>query len=339
MSAPTPHKTPSASSQHTRLKDFSVESQRRTFIAEQERERAAAENRRSSRKISKAASSASGSNVAMSGMMSRLDDDDSVGSCSVGSEESFYVGIERADYTSPNNLEMYGEESKDFVEKEDRLGIGRVDVKVWDANVGRDVVPVHESSSLYQFMTGKKEAVSASASKKDMLVAMPLVVDGIHYKQGLFGEEDHTQVYQQEAAEGKMFINKLVEGGKSSDDTSTVAEMVIQPTTTPAKRLVNTPFTTPGTARTARGGHYPVISPMALFSPYVGQVSTGEDNALRQLREREIRKDASEEAKRQYDEKLMKLQKMLESLTEDGCPVSELKKQMEDVLKNDDNDA
>jgi hypothetical protein len=78
---------------------------------------------------------------------------------------------------------------------------------------------------------------------------------------------------------------------------------------------------------------------MALFSPYVGQVSTGEDNALRQLREREIRKDASEEAKRQYDEKLMKLQKMLESLTEDGCPVSELKKQMEDVLKNDDNDA
>lgn len=330
---PKPHTTPSTrSSQHTRLKDFSVESQRRTFIAEQERERAAAENRRSSRRVTKAASSSNG--VQLSGLISRLDDDDSVGSCSVGSEESFYVGIERADYTSPNNLEMYGEESKDFVEREDRLGIGRVGVKVWEKN---DIMVHEESSDLYSFMTGKKETgASSGATKKDVLVAMPLVVNGINYKQSnLIGEEDHSQVYQQEAAEGKMFINKLVEGDKSAGDEETVADMVNQPTTTPAKRNVNTPFTTPGTAKTARGGHYPVISPMALFSPYVGKVSTGEDNAMRQLREREIRKDAETEAKRQYDEKLYKLQNMLGSLSEDGFPVSELKKQMEDMLKRD----
>jgi hypothetical protein len=324
MAHQTTHKNPS--SQHARLKDFSVESQRRTFIAEQERERAALENRRSSRRLTKAASS--NNTIAISGITSHLDDDDSVGSCSVGSEESFYVGIERADYTSPNNLEMYGE-AEDFVEKEDRLGIGRVNV----VEICENIVPVHEeSSTLHQFMTGRKK----SDSQKDVLVAMPLVVNGLQYKSDLIIEEDHTQVYQQQAAEGKMFINKLV-GNKSSDEenASTVADVVNQPTeATPAKRLKN-PIATSGAQRTMKGrGHYPVITPTALLSPYMGQVSNCEDNTMRQLREREIRKDASDEAKRQYDVKLNKLQEILGSLSEDGFSASEMKKQMEDILKD-----
>jgi hypothetical protein len=341
MTTPKPQSTPStrSSSQHTRLKDFSVESQRRTFIAEQERERAAAENRRSSRRITKQASSATGQNgaILMSGLISRMDDDDSVGSFSVGSEESFYVGIERADYTSPDNLEMYGQESKEFaMEKEDRLGIGRVNVKTWQE--APDAIVHEESSSLYSFMTGVNDnAHKPSSSKKDVLVAMPLVVNGIHYKQkgNSFIEEDHSQVYQQEAAEGKMFINKLVEGGKSND--SSVAEMVNQ--TPAAKRQINTPFTTPGTARTSSRGHYPVISPMALFSPYIHTTSSGEDNAQRQLREREIRKDAEYEAKKQYDAKMENLKKdfrifLLRSCTaENGFPVSELKKRMDEFMQ------
>lgn len=342
MTTPKPQSTPStrSSSQHTRLKDFSVESQRRTFIAEQERERAAAENRRSSRRITKQASSATGQNgaIQMSGLISRMDDDDSVGSCSVGSEESFYVGIERADYTSPDNLEMYGQESKEFaMEKEDRLGIGRANPKTWQD--APHAIVHEESSSLYSFMTGVKDGRNAhNHPSKDVLVAMPLVVDGIHYKQkgDSYIEEDHSQVYQQEAAEGKMFINKLVEG-KSSNDTSNVAEMVNQ---TPAakSRQINTPFTTPGT--TTRG-HYPVISPMALFSPYIPTTASGygEDNAQRQLREREIRKDAEYEAKKQYDVKLEQLKKdfrifLLRSCTaENGFPVSELKKRMDEFMQ------
>eukprot|EP00804_Cyclotella_cryptica_P025243 CCRYP_010353-RA/>CCRYP_010353-RA protein AED:0.00 eAED:-0.00 QI:0/-1/0/1/-1/1/1/0/344 len=335
-----PRATPSASSQHTRLKDFSVESQRRTFIAEQERERQAAELRRSSRKIVRASATNNGA-IKMSGMMRRLDDDDdSVGSCSVGSEESFYVGIERADYTSPDNLEMYGEEEKgDMYEKEDRLGIGRIKLNrlVCSDNWEEDVVPVHEkSSSLYQFMTGAvNDGLSANAPKKDVLVAMPLVVDEIYYKQGTATkDEDHSQVYQQEAAEGKMFINKFVGGTSSAaEDVSTVADMVNQPTATPAgKRHTSTPFTTPGTQRTARQGHYPTISPMALFSPYLGEVS-GEDNAMRQLREREIRKNASEDAKKKFEERVKNLQSLVERLSEDGkLDVAELTKQMDAMV-------
>ena len=269
-------------------------------------------------------------------MMSRLDDDDSVGSCSVGSEESFYVGIERADYSSPDNFEMYGAESKDFVEKEDRLGIGRVTVKVWEEK--SDVVVHEKSSSLYSFMAGGQKEANASVSKKDVMVAMPLVVDAINYKQGTSNvQEDHSQVYQQEAAEGKMFINKLVEGKSSAEDES-VADMMNQPTITPAKRNINTPFTTPASVQTKRG-HYPVISPTALFSPFV-QAPAGEDNVTRQLREREIRKDAEAEAKKHYDEQLDKLQKdfrifLLRSCTsENGFPVSELKKQMDAFMKS-----
>jgi hypothetical protein len=333
---PKPQATPApsrSSSQHTRLKDFSVESQRRTFIAEQERERAAAETRRSSRRINKQAAN---------GPINRLDDDDSVGSCSVGSEESFYVGIERADYTSPDNLEMYGHsESREAEQQEDRLGIVRVS-KAWrDGDDASGVIVHEESSSLYSFMTGSQGAnASPSAAKKDVLVARPLVVNGIHYKQKgqaeVCIEEEHSQVYQQEAAEGKMFINKLVQGGNSSDDASTVAEMVHQ---TPAKKRLNTPFTTPGTTTTSRGGgHYPIISPMALFSPYI-PTSTGEDNTQRQLRERQIRKDAESEAKIQYDAKMAQLKNdfrifLLRSCTaENGFPVSELKRQMDEFMK------
>lgn len=326
MSSQTP------SSQHTRLKDFSVESQRKAFIAEQESERAAAENRRTSRRITKATSRNGVDPIQMSGMMSRLDDDDSIGSCSIGSEESFYLGIERADYTSPDNLEMYGE-SQDFVAKEDRLGIGRV--KIWE-DKSHDVVFHEEGSSLYTYMTGGKDEKYASCtSKKDVLVALPLVVDGINYKRGLNGEMDHSQVYQQDAAEGKMFINKMLEGSSAAGD-DTVADVVNQPASTPARVQSNTPFTTPRTDAKTRGGHYPTISPMTLFSPYIGQTSNGEDNTIRQLREREIRKDATNEAKHQYDEKIDKLQELLLTCTssENNFSVSELKKQMNDIIKS-----
>lgn len=325
MSSQTP------SSQHTRLKDFSVESQRRAFIAEQENERAAAESRRTSRRITKATSRNGVDPIQMSGMMSRLDDDDSVGSCSIGSEESFYVGIERADYTSPDNLEMYGE-SQDYVAKEDRLGIGRV--KIWE-DKSHDVIFHEEGSSLYTFMTGgKDEKHASSTSKKDVLVAMPLVVDGINYRQGLNGEMDHSQVYQQNAAEGKMFINKMLEGSSAAGD-DTVAEVVNQPTTTPARGQSKAPFTTPRTGAKTRG-HYPTISPMTLFSPYIGETSAGEDNTIRQLREREIRKDATNEAMQQYALKIDKLQELLNTTctSENTFSVSELKKQMDDIIKS-----
>ena len=383
---------PSASS-YNQLKDFSVESQRRMFIQEQERERQAAEFRRSSRRIRKASNSEA---VVSGGLMSALeeegkemqssggrmarvgdDDDDSIADdWSLDSEESFYVGIERADYAQPNNLEMYGEEEKDasLELKEDRLGISRVSVKIihrerdggtvdnWD----EDISPIHEqSTSLHQFMTGgggdlRRGGSGVGQSKKDVMVAMPFVAKGIQYKGNRgYGEDDDTssaQVYQQEAAEGKMFINKLVEGsssnkhtnGNASDDTSTVADMVNQHSaTTPARhhnqqqRKVDTPFTTPGahtikTVTINEASNYPILSPMALFSPFVGGNKTGmgEDNLTRQLRERMIRKDAEAEANAVLVEKIKSLQKLMISGGGDEGKVdaSLLKEQLDKIL-------
>mmetsp|Transcript_9332 Transcript_9332/g.15041 ORF Transcript_9332/g.15041 Transcript_9332/m.15041 type:complete len:122 (+) Transcript_9332:1-366(+) len=84
------------------------------------------------------------------------------------------------------------------------------------------------------------------------------------------------------------------------------------PPTTPGATMLMTPgMKTPGGgSRVVGGGNYPVISPMALFSPGltttggVGgggdrtKVVEGEDNALRQMRERELRKEASNDATR-----------------------------------------
>lgn len=336
--------TPATAASYNKLKDFSVESQRRMFIQEQERERQAAEFRRSSRKITRASLSGSNSgepssSVMMSGLMYNLesgngafqpktqvgdDDDDSIADdLSLDSEESFYVGIERADYTQPNNLEMYGHEKEATEFKEDRLGISRVSAAIVNCEKGSgpygnedesSPLFIHDekSSSLHGFMTGNPSI----HSKRDIVVAMPMEVVGIDYR-GFKVEDDmsHAQVYQQEAAEGKMFINKIVEASAPNADTSVVNNSTTTPT---RQQMKNTPFTTPGaqsigTNVSVTTGNYPVLSPMALFSPLAtgGAAVKGEDNALRQLREREIRKDASVEANAALIEKVKELQKYL----------------------------
>ncbi|KAL7529085.1 hypothetical protein ACHAXR_002787 [Thalassiosira sp. AJA248-18] len=342
------------------LKDFSVDAQRRMFVQAQERERQAAENKKASRKIKQTTAGATNA-VAISGLMSNLetggaglntptkskmqlvgeDDDDSIADdWSLDSEESFYVGIERADYAQPNNLEMYGEEKEeDYEVKEDRLGISRVSVAIvnregvnggkldWDADI-----PIHDekSSSLHEFMNGINVGGGSKASraKRDVTVAMPLVGTSLDWKEeSKLGEDDAAidQVYQHKAAEGKMFIDKLV--GESSnaspgkDDTSTVAAMA-----------------TPGTAvkSVGGGGTYPALSPMALFSPGIttpgaDKIVDGEDNGVRQMREREIRKDASADA----NNKMLSLKKLI-ATTKDGSGKVDafvLMKQLEKMMQ------
>lgn len=314
------------------LKDFSVDAQRRMFIEQQERERQVAENKKASRKIKQATAGATG--VALSGMMANMenggaakrvvvgdDDDDSIADdWSLDSEESFYVGIERADYAQPDNLEMYGESKEDDYElKEDRLGISRVSVAIinrektsgktaaldWDANI-----PINDegkSSSLYEFMNGASGGgMKASKSKKDIVVAQPLVGSSLDWKEeGKLGEDDAAidQVYQHKAAEGKMFIDKLVGAPSSTtpgkgNDASTVGSMV-----TPGMDMM-----TPG-GKSVGGGNYPVLSPMALFSPGITTpgVVEGEDNGVRQMRERQLKKEANVES----IQKMTDLKKMI----------------------------
>jgi len=369
------------------LQDFSVEAQRRMFIEQQERERQAAETKKASRKAKQVSDRADNKNaavsgVALSGLMSNLennngvgttnnntnnnnttkkvnvgeDDDDSIGDddCwSLDSEESFYVGIERADYAQPNNLEMYGEEKKEdeknYELKEDRFGISRVSMAIInregnvseDGNKGEgkvlammddwDVdIPIHDekSSSLYEFMNGMKGNNlnnAKASSKKDNFVAMPIVGSSLDWKEeSKLTEDDNAaidQVYEHKAAEGKAFIDKIVNapsesttpgkdggndyGGGGSEDGSTVASMACPPTTPGTTMLMTPGMKTPrGGSRVVGGGNYPVISPMALFSPGLTttgggggtKVVEGEDNGLRQMRERELRKEASSDA-------------------------------------------
>mmetsp|Transcript_12899 Transcript_12899/g.23189 ORF Transcript_12899/g.23189 Transcript_12899/m.23189 type:complete len:407 (+) Transcript_12899:140-1360(+) len=365
------------------LKDFSVDAQRRMFIEQQERERQAAETKKASRKAKqaflnsntdRADANAVSSGVALSGLMSNLennngvgtnnnnntpsnkvnvgeDDDDSIGDdWSLDSEESFYVGIERADYAQPNNLDMYGEEKeedKNYELKEDRFGISRVSIAIINregdsdgtkGNKGKVVamtddwdvdIPIHDekSSSLHEFMNGTNLTNNANnaSSKKDNFVAMPIVGSSLDWKEeSKLTEDDNAaidQVYEHKAAEGKAFIDKIVNApsesttpgkdGGGGEDASTVASMACPPTTPGATMLMTPGMKTPGGgSRVVGGGNYPVISPMALFSPGltttggVGgggdrtKVVEGEDNALRQMRERELRKEASNDATR-----------------------------------------
>jgi len=311
------------SSGMTGLKDFSVVAQRRMFMEQQEKERAAAEAKKQSRKMKAATAAAGASGIMMSGMMNNLentkstrvvgdDDDDSIGDdYSVGSEESFYVGIERADYAQPDNFEIYGEEKEDLEEKEDRLGISRVSVKVinreggdnnesiinWDTDI-----PIHSemSSSLYEFMNGSTSTKAASGiAKKDVVVAKPLIGSRLDWKEQnkLDANDDGVeQVYEQEAAEGKFFINKFVETAQESRGQGLTVD-VSHPTS-------------PGEATTASGvpGNFPILSPMSLFSPIAtGAVTNQEDNAVRQMREREIKKDALADANREVLAKVKEL--------------------------------
>mmetsp|Transcript_3043 Transcript_3043/g.4695 ORF Transcript_3043/g.4695 Transcript_3043/m.4695 type:complete len:341 (+) Transcript_3043:245-1267(+) len=311
----------STSSGMTGLKDFSVDAQRRMFMEQQEKERAAAEARKQSRKIKAATAAGGASGIMMSGMMSNLensksprlvgdDDDDSIGDdYSIGSEESFYVGIERADYAQPDNFEIYGEEKADLDEKEDRLGISRVSVKVinleggdgntssinWDTDI-----PIHseKSSSLYEFMNGSTSTKTASGmSKKDVVVAKPLNVSSLDWKEENKLQVDHDdveQVYEQEAAEGKFFINKLVGTAQEPRGQGLTVD-------------VSYPMS-PGAATIATSGNPPILSPLSLFSSVAtGSVANQEDNAIRQMRERELKKDVLDDANKEVLAKVKEL--------------------------------
>ncbi len=305
----------------TGLKDFSVDAQRRMFMEQQEKERAAAEARKQSRKIKAATAAGGASDIMMSGMMSNVensksprlvgdDDDDSIGDdYSIGSEESFYVGIERADYAQPDNFEIYGEEKADLDEKEDRLGISRVSVKVinleggdsnassinWDTDI-----PIHseKSSSLYEFMNGSTSTKTASGmSKKDVVVAKPLIVSSLDWKEEnklQVNDDDVEQVYEQEAAEGKFFINKLVGTAQEPRGQGLTVD-------------VSYPMS-PEATTIATSGNPPILSPLSLFSPVAtGSVANQEDNAIRQMRERELKKDVLEDANKEVLAKVKEL--------------------------------
>ncbi|KAL7498875.1 hypothetical protein ACHAWT_006753 [Skeletonema menzelii] len=309
------------SSGMTGLKDFSVDAQRRMFMEQQEKERAAAEAKKQSRKIKAATAAGGASSIVMSGMISNLenskaprlvgdDDDDSIGDdYSVGSEESFYVGIERADYAQPDNFEIYGEEKADLDEKEDRLGISRVSVKVInleggdqnESNINWDTdIPIHseKSSSLYEFMNGTSSTKAASGmSKKDVVVAKPLNLSSLNWKEEnklQANDDDVEQVYEQEAAEGKFFINKLVGTAQESRGQSLAVD-VSYPMSPEARSI-------------ASSGNMPTLSPLSLFSPTAtGTVTNQEDNAVRQMRERELKKNVLEDANREVLAKVREL--------------------------------
>lgn len=313
------------------LKDFSVDAQRRMFVEQQERERQADENKRTTRKIKQAMGGGTPTGVELSGLMSRIDeddgtarkrvvvgddDDDSIADddWSLDSEESFYVGIARADYAQPDNMDMYGEEKEEGgLMREDRFGISRVSVAMM--NRENYTVPIHDEStsrSLYEFMngpSGNRSRAKNDRAKRDQFVAMPIVGSGIDWKEeNKLGEDDTAaieQVYEHKAAEGKMFIDKIVNASRETpgkDGASTVGEMSCPPTTPGFLATapgIMAPGSTPGyKSGEGRVGHYPVLSPMALFSPGIttavgAKIVEGEDNGLRQMREREIRKEAN----------------------------------------------
>mmetsp|Transcript_24920 Transcript_24920/g.56859 ORF Transcript_24920/g.56859 Transcript_24920/m.56859 type:complete len:334 (+) Transcript_24920:154-1155(+) len=319
------------------MKDFSVETQRKMFMEAQEKARQAAENKRNTRKIRSATAGASG--IALSGMMANMenprpggrtvvgdDDDDSLGGddYSVDSEESFYVGIERADYAQPDSLEMYGTGSDGDLEiREDLLGISRASVAIinrtggdgkvtdWD---GELVIHDEKTSSLYDFMHG---TTSRDGKRQSAVVGRPIVGSGLDWtEESKLGDGDADagdQVYEHGAAEGKAFIDKLVGDSSSSAAVGGPA--------TPGK----------SEADAGREGSLPVLSPMALFSPGItGPVKSGgdgESNAVRQMREREIRKDAAAE-------KMAEIKKLVMSKKDNSGMVDAeaLMKQMEALM-------
>lgn len=275
------------------LKDFSVDAQRRMFVEQQERERRIAEDRKASRRAVRDRSAGGAAAKA-----TKVDDDDDYsvddenddGDRSINSEESFYVGIERADYAQPDSAEIYGGEEDDDCggggrgpRGEDRLGIARVGgvgVVVgsdWDA----DVIPIHNEgcgSFLHDFMNGVVASGGGgghSARGRNPVVAVPHVDPDVGWTErsgrgpGTVADDDDDaggadQVYNHCAAEGKAFIETVVAGGASP----------------------------PGGKAAV-----PVLSPVAMYSPgIVFGVGGAEDNGARQMRERELRKEASADA-------------------------------------------
>ena len=328
----------------TGLKDFSVSAQRKMFMVQQEKERVAAEAKKQSRKI-KAATASGASGIMMSGILENTkstrvvgaDDDDSIGDdYSVGSEESFYVGIERADYAQPDNFEIYGEEKEDLEEKEDRLGISRISIKVIDRDGGDDndesninwdaAIPIHseKNSSLYEFMNGSASTKAASGmSKKNVVVAKPLIGSSLDWKEDnkLEANDDGVeQVYEQEAAEGKFFINKLV--GTAQESRGQGLTVDVAHPMSPGE----------GTAASGVPGNVPILSPMTLFSPIAtGTVTNQEDNAVRQMRERELKKNVLAEANKEV---LAKVKELIATNKDDSgkVPCFKLTRELEKLL-------
>ena len=222
-------------------------------------------------------------------------------------------------FAQPDSLHMYGEEKeeeRDAAQTEDRLGIARASVAMtrredaaaaandWDADI-----PIYDAStgsSLYAFMngaSGNSAGARRARAANDRLVALPVVGAGLAWKEGSpLGEEGEgaaavEQVYEHAAAEGKAFIDKIVHAPADALERA-------DPPAPAAARGLATPGTAPGGG--GRGaGHFPALSPLALFSPGLAPgpagVVEGEDNCLRQMREREIRKEATADAVKKMD--------------------------------------
>ncbi len=265
------------------------------FVEQQKRERRIAEDRKASRRAGRVR--AAGGAAAKAAAVDddddySVDDENDDGDRSLDSEESFYVGIERADYAQPASVELYGGEEEDDgggggrgPRGEDRLGIARVGglgVVVgsdWDA----DVIPIHDEgsgSSLHEFMNGVVASgggVGHSARRRNPVVAVPHVDPDLGWTErggggpGMVADDDDDaggvdQVYQHGAAEGKAFIETIVAGRASPP----VGDATM-----------------------------PVLSPVAIYSPgIVFGVGGAEDNSARQMRERELRREGSTDAMR-----------------------------------------
>ena len=310
------------------LKDFSVDAQRRMFVEQQDRERRIAEDRKSSRRAGRAR--AAGGAAAKTAAVDddddySVDDENDDGDRSLDSEESFYVGIERADYAQPDSAEIYGgEDGNDDgggggrgPRGEDRLGIARVGgvgVVVgsdWDA----DVIPIHDEgsgSSLHEFMSGVVASGGRrrhSARWRNPVVAVPHVDPDVGWTERgtggprMVADDDADaggvdQVYQHGAAEGKAFIETIVAGGASPK---------------------------------GGGAAVPVLSPVAIYSPgIVFGVGGAEDNGARQMRERELRREANADVVR----RMVGLRDAIATTAATGTvDAKELMKKLDEMMK------
>lgn len=352
-------------------KDFSVDAQRRMFIEKQALEKHLAEEARGSKERHHKRHHKSRTTTTTSSNRDDDDDDsiiadnnnhhdndsDNDDEFSLDSEESVYVGIERADYTQPDNLALYGgnnlhgrssysshyENEEGEEKKEDRLGISHVSIAIinrqqqqqqqqqggpqivldWDA----DIPILHDeksSSSLHEFMNGTTRnsagdvAGKSSTSKKNVLVAMPLVGgissnnkvgngntnlltwnDEDHHcgKQRGGGEDSDTidQVYQHKAAEGKMFIDEILSAITTTTSTTASTTIAIADAASSTMRSASV-----GGEGVGGGGTYPKLSPLQMYIPGIVASENGrggksalveDNNFMRQMRERELRKE------------------------------------------------
>jgi len=256
------------------LTDFSVDAQRRMFVEQQERERQLADAKKATRRASK---------KDRASIVNDDDDDYSVyddnDGNSVDSEESFYVGIERADYTQPDTTEMYGYDDGMMNRggDEDRLGIARIGGWLGgDGVIKQTFHDENSGSSLHEFMNGVggMRLDGESPRRKNTIVAVPLTDSNLGWSENgkLWDTDDDgvDQVYQYKAAEGKTFIETIVKGAPSSIVSSVE-------NTLPIVDVGN--------------GTVPVLAPISMYTP--GVTGGVEDNAARQMREREYRKDAN----------------------------------------------